>query len=146
MEQELKKEQFIPRPLDETFSFFKEAKNLELITPPYLHFHVLSQSTPSIQEGTCINYLLFLRGFPMWWQSKIIEWEENKQFIDVQCKGPYKKWEHRHIFKEVNGGTLVRDEISFEVYLERFFLSFIKKDVEKIFAYRMKKLKEIFEI
>ena len=144
MKHQIKREQWVDRPLDETFNFFKEAKNLEKITPPYLHFRVLSQSTPNVQEGTRINYLLFLRGLPMWWQSEIVNWKENQHFMDIQRRGPYKRWEHLHAFKEKDGGTLVIDEVTFEIYFEKWMINFIRRDVDKIFDYRVKKLDEIF--
>ena len=66
---EIKIEQWVPQPLSKTFSFFKEAKNLEKITPEFLKFRVLNQSTPEIQGGTKLNYRISLHGFPMKWQS-----------------------------------------------------------------------------
>ena len=43
---EIKTEQWVPQPLDKTFLFFKDAKNLEKLTPEFLKFKVLNQSTP----------------------------------------------------------------------------------------------------
>ena len=82
-------EHWLPLPIDEIFSFFKEPKNLEKITPGYLNFKVLNQSSKEINEGTKINYRLSLRGIPIWWQSKIVDWEPNHKFSDTQIHGPY---------------------------------------------------------
>ncbi|HRE15354.1 MAG TPA: DUF1731 domain-containing protein, partial [Usitatibacteraceae bacterium] len=37
--------QWLPHPPEALWPFYGDAKNLEAITPPFLHFHVLGQST-----------------------------------------------------------------------------------------------------
>ena len=61
----LRREQWIPRPRDEVFAFFADARNLEEITPPWLGFRILgmdprSITTGSITKGTEIRYRLRL--------------------------------------------------------------------------------------
>ena len=97
---ELKMEQWIPKPIDEAFAFFKEAKNLEKITPDEMKFKVLNQSTKNIQEGTIIKYGLSVREIPMNWKSKITNWKPGSHFSDVQLNGPYDYREHTHDFEE----------------------------------------------
>jgi len=145
---EIHLEQWIQQPIDKTYSFFKEAKNLELLTPDFLKFRVLNQSPKEIQKGAKINYCLWLRFIPFWWQSQIVDWEPNHSFSDKQLHGPYSHWLHTHEFIEKNGGTLIRDKISYRVPFgvigDVVSSLFIKKDLEKIFCYRKKAIKEIF--
>ena len=142
-------EHWFPLPIEEVFSFFKEPKNLEKITPDYLHFKVLNQSSAEIIEGTKINYCLRLHGIPIWWQSKIIDWQPNSKFSDTQTHGPYKYWHHRHEFLEKDEGTLMRDYIQYKVPFGVLGNSlvghWIRKDLENIFNYRRKKIQEIFK-
>ena len=139
---EIKLEKWVPQPLNKTFSFFKEAKNLEKITPEFLKFKVLKQSTPEIQEGTKLNYRLSLHGFPVSWQSKITDWKPNHKFSDIQLKGPYSHWYHTHEFEEKNGGTLIKDRVLYKVPFgipgDLVAAKWIRKDLEKIFNYRYK--------
>ena len=60
----LTREQRLEQPPDEVFPFFAEARNLEQITPGFLHFRVLSQEPERMEEGTLIRYRLRLRGDP----------------------------------------------------------------------------------
>ena len=142
-------EHWLPLPIDKVFSFFKEPKNLEKITPDYLNFKVLKQSSNVISEGTKINYRLSLHGFPMWWQSKIVDWEPNQKFSDTQTHGPYNHWYHTHEFEEKEGGTLIRDHVKYKLPLgipgDCVVGSWVQKDLENIFDYRRKKIEEIFK-
>jgi ligand-binding SRPBCC domain-containing protein len=141
-------EQFIPKKPEEVFPFFSDAKNLEKITPPWLHFRILDQSTPQIQEGTVFNYQLRIRGFPVKWRSRIENWQLNKQFVDTQLRGPYKLWHHTHLFEEIPGGTKMIDRVIYELPLgligDLFGRQLVRKDVKTIFDYRYKIIREIF--
>ena len=86
---EIKIEQWVPQSINKTFAFFKEAKNLEKLTPDFLKFKILSQSTPEIQNGTKFTYRLSLHGIPVTWKSKISDWKPVSKFSDIQIKGPY---------------------------------------------------------
>ncbi|PIR00080.1 MAG: TIGR01777 family protein [Nitrospinae bacterium CG11_big_fil_rev_8_21_14_0_20_45_15] len=139
---EIELEQWVPQSIEKTFEFFKEAKNLEKLTPEFLKFKVLKQSTKSLEEGTKINYRLSLHGIPIHWQSEIIGWEPNHKFSDVQVKGPYGYWHHTHEFEKKNGGTLIKDRILYQAPFgiagDLLAGSFIRKDLEAIFNYRCK--------
>jgi ligand-binding SRPBCC domain-containing protein len=95
-----------------------------------------------------INYQLKLYGFPIYWSSKISNYTNNKVFIDEQLKGPYKKWVHTHSFIPYEGGTLIVDEIKYQLpmgFLGNLFAgSFVKKDLSKIFGFRQKTIQRIF--
>ncbi len=145
---ELLFEQWVPRPMDEVFGFFSDAQNLELLTPPHLKFKVLGSSTNPLQAGTRIDYKLQLHGIPFHWQSLIGEWNPVTHFSDTQMRGPYKKWHHTHTFIEQDGGTLIRDHalyrLPFGVPGDAVAYFFVKKDLEKIFSYRIAKVRELF--
>lgn len=145
---EFSTEVIVPARIEKVFDFFSDAKNLETITPPWLHFKVLSQSTTQIQEGTEFEYSLKLRGFPVRWKSRILKWKTNEQFVDMQLKGPYKKWEHLHLFKSHPDGTWMKDQVEyalpFGVLGDVFGGWYVDRDVRKIFEYRKKVILESF--
>ena len=145
---ELLLEQWVPRLREEVFDFFSNANNLELLTPPYLKFKVLAATTDPLQSGTLIDYRLQLHGIPFRWRSLIGEWHPPTHFSDTQVKGPYSKWHHTHTFIEQDGGTLIRDHalyrLPFGVPGDAVGYFLVKKDLEKIFAYRHGKTRELF--
>jgi uncharacterized protein (TIGR01777 family) len=132
--------QWVDRPLAEVFEFYADAHNLEKITPKFLNFKILSQSTPRIQEGTEFTYKLKIHGLPIKWTTIITEWEDQYKFVDYQKSGPYKIWYHQHFFYEYKGGTLLIDYVRYKLpvgYLgETFGMPLVKSDVHKIFSYR----------
>lgn len=140
-------EQWVPQPVTKVFAFFSESKNLEVLTPDFLNFKVLSQSTETITEGTRLDYRLRLHGVPVRWQSLITDWQPNFCFSDIQTKGPYSVWEHTHEFEEKNGGALMRDKVRFKAPFgapgDLVLTDFIQKDLKKIFNFRKKKIEEL---
>ncbi|MEP6645307.1 MAG: SRPBCC family protein [Acidobacteriaceae bacterium] len=141
-------EQFVPKPLKEVFAYFSEAKNLQQLTPPWLHFHILSVDPEPARKGTLIQYSLRWRIFPIHWTTEIKEWEPPNGFVDVQLKGPYKLWHHEHRFVAEANGTRIMDEVQYELPLGSLgrlaHTLKVKKDVETIFAYREKMVRELF--
>jgi ligand-binding SRPBCC domain-containing protein len=46
----------INRPLEEVFDFFSKAENLNKLTPPDLHFDILTPLPIQMKSGTIIKY------------------------------------------------------------------------------------------
>ncbi len=146
-------EQWISLSAQEVFPFFSDTKNLEKITPPWLNFKVLNQSTNEINVGTLINYKISVKGVPLKWRTEIKDWNPPHQFVDDQLKGPYTKWHHTHSFDEYPTGTLMRDKVVYEVPMGRVGQlvagNYIKNDIANIFSYRSRvidKLKQQGEL
>jgi ligand-binding SRPBCC domain-containing protein len=140
-------ESWFPRPLDEVFAFFSDARNLEAITPPWLQFRVLTPEPIVMRVGLRIDYRLRVRGLPLRWQSEITAWEPPFRFMDEQRVGPYRVWQHEHRFQESNGGTWCGDYVKyaapggpFRRLVEKLW---VNRDVAKIFEYRRKVLSEL---
>jgi uncharacterized protein YbjT (DUF2867 family)/ligand-binding SRPBCC domain-containing protein len=108
-------ELFVPRPRDAVFPFFAAPRNLHRITPPGLGFEYLTDEAP-MTAGLEIGYRIRpLFGIPVRWLTRITDYDPPNSFVDVQVRGPYRRWEHRHTFENVDGGTLVRDQVDYEV-------------------------------
>lgn len=135
----------LSRPIQEVFAFFSNAANLETLTPPWLHFHVLTPQPIVMAVGTRIQYRLRLRGLPVRWESQITAWDPPHRFVDQQIRGPYRLWYHEHTFLERDGRTAVRDQVTYAVPGGSLINSlFVAPDVRRIFAFRTEKLRELF--
>ena len=144
------REQRVPAALPEVFSFFSEARNLDRITPPWLHFKVLSQTDRELRAGTLIHYALAWHGIPIRWTTRIEEWSAPMQFVDIQLKGPYLHWHHTHSFEACDGGTLIKDTVQYAVpggILGDLFAGWmVRRDVERIFNYRDSQISAIWRM
>jgi ligand-binding SRPBCC domain-containing protein len=142
--------QNIPASVEEVWDFFSNPNKLHLITPPYMKFKVISkEKTERIYKGQVIEYTVKpILGIPLYWMTEITEVKDKTLFIDEQRKGPYKLWKHQHFFKEIPGGVEMTDLVHYRPPLwmigsmaNRLFL---KKQLNRIFEYRYKKVEEIF--
>lgn len=137
-------ELWLPLKREEIFPFFSDAANLEAITPPWVNFHIVTPQPILMRAGTLIDYKLKIRGLPVKWRTRINVWEPPYRFVDEQLRGPYRKWVHTHTFEEKDGGTLCKDRVEYAVpggwVMDKLF---VRRDVERIFAYRQKRLVEL---
>jgi len=132
---------WLPRRLDEVFAFFSDASNLEVITPPWLKFSVVTPRPIEMRPGTLIDYRLRFRGLPLRWRSEITVWDPPYRFADAQVKGPYRQWIHEHTFVEKDGGTLAGDRVEYAVWGGALANALVvRRDVERIFDYRRQTL------
>lgn len=132
------------------WSFFSSAKNLALITPPEMEFKILTKlDDKEIYEGLLIDYTVKpVLGIPLNWQTEIFKVDKPHSFADRQLKGPYKIWEHTHTFIQNENGTLMIDELKYQIPLgilgDLAHSIFVKKKVAEIFKFRERALEKIF--
>ena len=142
--------QRIPKPVEEVWQFFSDAKNLLQVTPPHLNLKVTNEVYgETVYAGQVMTYTVRpLLGIPLEWMTEIIQVEPLKYFIDEQRKGPYKLWHHQHHFKAIDGGTemidLVHYRVPFGLVGNMANALIVKKELEKIFSYRYQKIIELF--
>jgi hypothetical protein len=136
------------RPLNEVFDFFSKAENLNKLTPPHVHFKILTPLPIPMLPGQLIRYRIKLFGIPFFWKTEITEWNPPYKFVDKQLGGPYTMWHHQHIFEEIEGATVMTDIITYRSkgWILAPFLHwlFVDRNVKEIFAYRETQLNEIF--
>lgn len=135
----------LPVPVEEVFSFFAEARNLEKLTPPWLRFEVLTGGPIIMAAGTLIDYRIYWRRIPLRWRTEIEVWEPNHRFVDRQIRGPYRLWRHEHLFVERGDGTAIIDRVEYAPFggalANRLVVA---RDVGRIFAYRHEVLRRDF--
>jgi len=146
----LEQSQLIPLGRPAVFAFFADAFNLEVLTPPFLRFQIMTPAPIDIQVGTIIEYRISLFGIPMYWKTCIERFEPDELFVDNQEKGPYRLWHHTHTFEEVSGGTLMRDVVRYRLpfgFLGRIaHFIFVRRTLQKIFQFRRDALYGALEV
>lgn len=145
----LTKTQFVPTDMKTCWDFFSQPKNLQTITPPYMGFKILHGAAKTMYPGQIIEYKVSpVLNIPMQWVTEIKHVIPNELFVDNQMIGPYKLWHHKHFFEEKENGILMTDIVHYALpfgLLGRIAHAlFVKNQLEEIFRYREKKVKEIF--
>ena len=169
-------EQWVPAPIERVFLFFANPGNLPRIMPPQSgteldrlklvpppgvmeEFATITDQVPLAGVGseivTSFRPLPFLpfRLLPLrvQWIALITEFEWNHHFADVQKKGPFKSFHHRH---ELTGemrnqvkGTVIRDVIEYDLgfgwfgkLAQKFFVS---HQLRRTFEYRQRALEKL---
>jgi ligand-binding SRPBCC domain-containing protein len=127
---------WVPYSLPQVFAFFSNPENLPRLMPPGTQTRIdrleLIPPPPPPAEILCapnaagVGSIIAtsFRPFPIlpwrWeWIAAVTEFEWDHYFADLQRKGPFQQWHHRHEYlaETRNGvdGTLVRDRIEYEV-------------------------------
>lgn len=142
----LERETLIRRPLHETFDFFSRVENLQIITPSFLRFRMITRPV-HMCRGCTIEYRLRINGLPVYWRTLISDWEPPHRFVDVQQKGPYALWRHEHTFKAVPGGKRVVDRVQYKMPLgplgELAHRLFVGRQLDAIWSFREERLQWI---
>ena len=164
MPHHLQFEQWVPFPVERVFAFFSNPENLPRIMPAASSTKILglkrvaptSLPAGALAAGVGSTIVTTFRVFPFLplraqWIARITEFEWNHYFADVQDKGPFKVWHHRHEFRadtrEGVLGTVVCDVIEYEVGFGLIGAIanalFVRRQMEDTFAQRQELLPKI---
>jgi ligand-binding SRPBCC domain-containing protein len=141
----VKRNQLVPRPLEETFKFFSNPRIVETLTPSLMRFRLVGEVPATIQTGTILNYRFRVFRIPMNWRVCIETYEAPSRMVDVQVKGPFSHWVHEQTFiASGDSATEVRDRFEFGVPYGRVgelaYQLIIKSTIRHLFDYRANKM------
>ncbi len=145
----LERQQTIPVPREELFEFFEDPRSLRKMTPDGMGFRILKMDQLPVRVGFRIKYRIRVLGVSMRWLTTITEYERNRRFVDDQTSGPYAYWRHEHTFEDVDGGTLMRDRVHYELpfgilgrAVHRLIVS---RELRRIFDFRARTIRKLFD-
>lgn len=145
----LQKEVVLGITVDECWEFLRNPHNLNDITPPDLHFRIVSPVPQRMYNGLLIEYQIRI---PLLgrqtWLTEIRHVREKESFVDEQRHGPFRFWHHHHWIEERGSGVLSHDRVTyimpFGVAGEILHRLSIRATLERIFSYRQTRLKQLF--
>lgn len=130
----------IPATPEEVFKWHEGPGAVEKLTPPWERAEVV-ESPGSLKVGTVVKFKVYTG--PLWklWVAEHVEYDPPRLFADIQRKGPFAWWYHRHRFDPTERGTtMMTDEIEYELPLS--FISqplagaFVRAKLQRMFDYR----------
>ena len=135
--------------MSEAWEFLSDPKNLKVITPDYMGFHILSGADRPMYAGQIIQYIVTpVMGIKTKWVTEITHVKDMTYFVDEQRFGPYALWHHKHFIKEIEGGVEMEDIIDYKLPLgwlgQLAHPILVKPKLKEIFDYRRTKLNELF--
>ena len=138
---------WLARPRPEVFAFFADPASLERLTPPAFRLRLLNPSV-TMTTGAVLDFRLrWLGVVPLRWRAFVREWDPPFRFVDVQVRGPYARWEHRHRFLEEGGGTWVEDRVTYRLPLGPLGRAAhalrVRRQLREVWAYRHQRLAEL---
>jgi ligand-binding SRPBCC domain-containing protein len=141
---------WLARPRQEVFAFFAEPTVLERLTPPALRLRLVNREV-TMTVGAVLEFRLrWLGVVPLRWRAFVREWDPPFRFVDVQVRGPYARWEHRHRFLEEGGGTWVEDRVTYRLPLGPLgrvaHALLVKRQLRELWAYRHRQLAELVKL
>ena len=145
----LHQKQNLPITKQEAWNFLSDPKNLKVITPDYMGFHILSGADRPMFAGQIIQYIVTpVLGIKTKWVTEITHVIAGEYFVDEQRFGPYSLWHHKHFIKEIDGGVEMEDIIDYKIPMgilgQLVHPILVKPKLKEIFDYRTKKLEELF--
>ena len=134
---------------DTLWDFLSTPENLNDLTPPELHFKILSEVPDKMYNGLTILYEIQIPLFgKRRWLTEIKHIESGTFFVDEQRAGPYKLWYHQHRIEAVDKRTRMIDRVCYQLPFGVLGLLvhrlWVKKMLETIFSYRATRLAERF--
>ncbi|MFB6119654.1 MAG: SRPBCC family protein [Halobacteriaceae archaeon] len=119
------RESRVAAPFEAVWAFHSTIDGLRALTPPWLHLQIESVVGPdgdrnpeTLVPGTRIEMSVrpFGVGPRQGWTSEITARERERgsgYFRDVMRDGPFRHWEHTHIFYADGDETLLRDRVRY---------------------------------
>jgi hypothetical protein len=107
---------WLARPRPDVFAFVADPANLARVSPPWLRLRLLGAPAP-LAAGAVLDVRARWLGIPLRWRTYVREFDPPYRFVDVQVRGPWARWEHRHRFLAEGDGTWVEDRVTYRLPL-----------------------------
>lgn len=136
------KESFIRAAPARVFAFHEQTDALKLLTPPWETSRVIQAARIADVGSVAIIETRLFGLLPVRWVARHTAYDPPRSFEDVQERGPFRRWRHRHLVEPRDGGAILRDEIEYEppfFFLGKLVEPFlIRPRLVKLFDYRHK--------
>jgi ligand-binding SRPBCC domain-containing protein len=125
---------------ERVFQFHEQPDVLTILTPPTESARVIQSAKISEVGSQAIIETTILGPIKVKWIARHTLYNPPHLFEDVQIRGPFRSWCHRHIVEPVPDGAILRDEVDYEPplgFLGRLMAPIvIQPRLQKMFDYR----------
>ena len=162
---------WLPRPRAEVFAFLADPRNLSAVNPPATALRWLAPPPAALAAGAVLDFSVRAFLVRTRWRVLIREFDPPYRFVDVQLRGPFRRWEHLHRCVEgpegldLSGasaeaharpapagdgapGTWIVDRVTYGLSLGPFgqlaHAALVRRQIAGAFDYRERRLRELF--
>lgn len=125
---------------ERVFEFHEQPNVLSLLMPPWESARVIQPAKISEVGAEAIIETTIAGPIRMRWVARHTLYDPPRLFEDVQVKGPFRSWRHRHVVEPHAEGAILRDEIDYEPplgFLGRAIAPLlVERRLHKLFDYR----------
>jgi len=107
----------IGRPRPEVFAFLADPHRASRLLPPWVRVGLQSGGGTAMGAGAVLDYRVTCLGLSFAWRVFVREFDPPFRFLDVQLRGPFARWEHRHRFLTAGEATLMEDRLVYRLPL-----------------------------
>jgi len=106
----------IAAPAQVVFDFHADPRNIERVAAPPARAQLLPPYDVPLHRGSIVRLRVTVLGLvPQVVESEIVVCDPPHEFADEQRRGPFRAWRHRHLFREVEWGTELTDDVLYEL-------------------------------
>ena len=123
---------------DEAFSWHSRQGAFERLSPPWESVDVVERSG-SIRNGDRVLLQVKQGPVSVRWELEHEDFEDGRQFCDVQVSGPFTEWRHEHRFVPAGEECYLEDAIQFRLPggpVGGVFAPLVRRKLERLFKYR----------
>jgi ligand-binding SRPBCC domain-containing protein len=141
----------MPAPADAVYRWHAAPGAFERLRPPWEKAHVV-ESTGGIEDlGSLVTIRFSIGPFTKDWVAEHDACEPGKMFRDVQASGPFRCWEHTHLFLQDPkhpSSSWLEDRIEYQLplgWLGKLFAgAWTRRKLKRMFSWRHQVTAQVF--
>ena len=132
--------------LERSFQWYRNPGTFQRLIPPWAPISLFSDNIRIHENATTESQIAFL-GSKYPWKKKFLDVRENRNFSELQVKGPFHFWHNQQSFSPniYSQDTTISNQVDFELPFgnlgEKLLLNRFRKNLEAYFQYRDEVLK-----
>jgi len=136
----------INAPAEEVFRWHTRPGAVERLTPPWESVEIIARHG-GVENGAIVVLRMGLGPLSQYWVAEHRDYQEGRQFCDVQVSGPFAHWVHTHRFEpDGPSACYLEDHIEYALPLGPMGRltggAFVRHKLERMFTYRHRIMSE----
>lgn len=133
----------VPVSAKDAFAWHEREGAMDRLVPPWEDVRVVDRGE-GLRVGSRVVLESRLGPVSVRWVAEHVDYAAGRRFVDVQRFGPFKHWTHTHQFEDAASGSVIRDEVEYELPAGRLGdwigSRYVRTWLDRLFAYRHRRV------